>query len=94
MHIPSDDKKIKNFYKKDPWKLNFIDKMLIFSNISSSFVKNRTIFKNFTLASFSIDTGAKIYADRVDTLYDFVFGFLEGLNSINVENTKKKNISC
>jgi hypothetical protein len=62
----------------NPWQSNFIDKILLISKKEQFKSKNKEYFKNFSLASLSIDTGAKIYAQKVDALHKFALGFLKG----------------
>jgi hypothetical protein len=49
--------------------------------------KKPNVLKNFNLASFSIDAGAKLYAQKIDMLHNFVSGFLKGL-----KKPKKKSV--
>jgi hypothetical protein len=84
-----------NVKKKDPWQIKFIDRMLLFSKLERNLSKEKISMKKFQLASFSIDTGAKLYADKVDALYEFVSIFLQGLfkqktHSKNFLNRKTK----
>mmetsp|Transcript_19293 Transcript_19293/g.39280 ORF Transcript_19293/g.39280 Transcript_19293/m.39280 type:complete len:468 (-) Transcript_19293:931-2334(-) len=68
-------KKIEN-----PWEIDFIDKMSVFSDINnSSKFKSTNVTSTFNLASFSIHTGVRIYSERIDALHDFITGFLRGL---------------
>lgn len=80
--------------KKDPWKFMFFEKMLFFSKLENKKSFNFLSMKNFHIASFSIDTGSKLYADKIDSLHNFVLSFLQGLlkkKRQNIEKKKNKN---
>lgn len=67
---------------QNPWEIDFIDKMFIFSEINDSSKFNpRSFNSTFQLASFSIHTSVKIYSERIDALYNFTMGFLTGLKT-------------
>ncbi|ABW98096.1 hypothetical protein HAN_2g273 (nucleomorph) [Hemiselmis andersenii] len=75
--------------KKDLWEIKFIDKMLFFSDLNEKNLKKIQSIKKFNLASFSIDTSARLYAEKVDSLYFFVSKFLKSLIKKKTVNSKK-----
>jgi hypothetical protein len=76
-----------NLKKQNPWEIKFIKKILMFTKKENFIDKKQNILKDFNLASFSIDTGAKLYAQKIDMLHNFVSGFLKGL-----KKPKKKSV--